>query len=221
MVANNASYGVGLYTYVAAARLLKTNRRNVQRWCEGYLLPREGGYETKGPAVRSGRSIAGHINFRELIELRVVERFVTLGVRLSHIVDTAAVLERELGPCPLANARLQTDGRIILRRLPDHLIQPDVGQIVMDFVKAEWDNYGFDEDHLVNLWCPMGKDEPVLVDPSRQFGDPITLAGVPTDTVFRAFRAEKDFERVADWYQIPAQEVRAAVRFESDWMVAA
>jgi uncharacterized protein (DUF433 family) len=64
-------------------------------------------------------------------------------------------------------------------------------------------------------WWPMGKDTPRVVDPKHAFGAPrVVSAAVTTATPFASFRANKNAERVADWFAVTPEEVRAAVRFE-------
>jgi uncharacterized protein (DUF433 family) len=54
-----------------------------------------------------------------------------------------------------------------------------------------------------------------VLDPARNFGKPIlTESGVPTETLFAAYRVEQDSRRVAAIYEVPTSDVEAAIRYE-------
>jgi uncharacterized protein (DUF433 family) len=64
-------------------------------------------------------------------------------------------------------------------------------------------------------WWPLGKKEPVVIDPKRAFGEPVTTSGnVPTRSIFGAISAGETEQSVAKWYGISIDEVRAAEKFE-------
>ena len=64
-------------------------------------------------------------------------------------------------------------------------------------------------------WWPLGKLEPVVVDPGLSFGAPVTTDGkVPTRSIFGALTAGETEQSVAKWYGISIDEVRAAEKFE-------
>jgi uncharacterized protein (DUF433 family) len=54
-----------------------------------------------------------------------------------------------------------------------------------------------------------------MLDPLRNFGEPIvTKEGVPTRVLARSYQAEHSMARVAKWYDVDVESVRAAVEFE-------
>lgn len=62
---------------------------------------------------------------------------------------------------------------------------------------------------------PTGKDDRIVVDPRRQFGQPIDAeTGVPTSILAAAAKAEGWVEKAARAYRVPVVSVKRAVRFE-------
>jgi uncharacterized protein (DUF433 family) len=54
-----------------------------------------------------------------------------------------------------------------------------------------------------------------MVDPDRQFGQPITMEeGVPTAVLAKSVAAMGTIERVARWYDVDPKAVRASVELE-------
>ena len=54
-----------------------------------------------------------------------------------------------------------------------------------------------------------------MLDPNRQFGQPITArAGVSTDILQAAAKAGQTVEEIADWYEVDVPSVRDAIEFE-------
>ena len=75
----------------------------------------------------------------------------------------------------------------------------------------------FDPDsNLADEWKPIPDRFPMItVNPMRAFGQPTTPKGVPTATLFDAWKAEgRNADTVADWYGVKVKEVISAVRFE-------
>jgi uncharacterized protein (DUF433 family) len=68
---------------------------------------------------------------------------------------------------------------------------------------------------LAVRWWPAGKEDRIVIDPRRQFGQPIDAeTGVPTSVLATAATAEGSVERAARAYRVPTAAVRRAVRFE-------
>ena len=81
--------GVGYYTAVEAARLLKTEPRKISRWLGGYTYRGRDGDKIKATPLwrpqlpRLGDSL--EIGFRDLVELRFVLAFLYHRVELNVI----------------------------------------------------------------------------------------------------------------------------------------
>ena len=61
----------------------------------------------------------------------------------------------------------------------------------------------------------MGKSHRVVLDPCRNFGQPIISdEGVPTNVLARSVKANGSVEKVALWFEVSVRSVREAIEFE-------
>jgi uncharacterized protein (DUF433 family) len=70
-------------------------------------------------------------------------------------------------------------------------------------------------------WWPMGRKKLVVLDPARQFGEPIVAeGGVPTAVLAKAAAAMHSEQAAAKWYEVSRSAVRQAVTFEQQLAAA-
>lgn len=209
-----AGIGHGAYSYAEASMILGASRARIARWADGYTYPRKADIGKSDPVLQTDRAHKGVISFHELIELFFVQRYTSLGVPLKNVRDTAKALSPELGPYPFASGKLKTDGRILAREDGVGLIRPDVRQYVADFAAEFFEHVGIQDDLAVRFYPEAGKGL-IVLHAERLYGQPIVEdGGVPTAQLYRLFKAEQNWERVADWFEIPVRSVKAAVDFE-------
>jgi uncharacterized protein (DUF433 family) len=221
--------GTGIYPLHQAARLVGQEPRYVRRWLRGYSWNYKDGRSSSGPLWHTqfeGEELPGGtvIGFRDLLELRMVAQFVRHGVHLKVIRATIDTAARHFGRnYPLSNRQFLTDGkRIFLDAVEQATGAPKLIDVVgrqfvfSDVIKPslytgiEYGNGG------ASRWYPVPRSRAIVLDPEIQFGTPILAkAGIPTDTIHDAFRAEgKDRSTVARLYGITPAMVSAAVAFE-------
>lgn len=224
-----ALLGAGIYPLPQAARLVGEPARNVRRWLKGYSWKYRDGRSSSGPLWHTryeGEELPGGlaIGFRDLLELRMVAQFVKYGVHLKVIRATIdAARSHFRSDYPLTNRRFLTDGRRIFleaveettgaERLIDVLGRQFVFSEVIRpslYAGIEYDRSG------ARRWFPVHRSRMILLDPEVQFGTPIIAdAGVPTDAIYDAWKAEsRDQVRVARAYGLTPKMVSAAVIFE-------
>ncbi|MDP2018907.1 MAG: DUF433 domain-containing protein [Hydrogenophaga sp.] len=158
-----------------------------------------------------------------MLELRTVAKFIEHGVSLKVIRATIEAACEYLGKFPLQSRRFLTDGKQIfmeaVARSEDdpQLLDIRKRQFVFDAVirPSLFEGIEYDRKGEAQRWFPT-KGRLIVLDPEVQFGEPIVAsAGVPTDTLFSAYKAEgKDRARVARLYRVTPQAVSAAVAFE-------
>jgi uncharacterized protein (DUF433 family) len=165
----------------------------------------------------------GLLTFYDLIELAFVREFIGAKVKLSEIVLAARKLREEWGtPYPFALNRIETDGQQLLLTAGDAYRNVARCQQVFAFAQEFFADIDVDERGLAAEWWPMGRGHLVVINPKRSFGAPIDIrSGVRTDTLYRAYLAEQDYEAVSDWYDVAPDAVRDAVAFEEQWLRAA
>lgn len=238
--------GLGVYPLPEAARLAQLDRRTAQRWAEGYPYVHAGERRiSPGVMPLSLGRIGGtrDLTFAELLTLRLVRAFrgLKLGLPTIKRVAIRAAADYDLAT-PFISRRFRTDGRKVFMELqrdepsndapgiPRHereLIEVLTGQRAFAevvepslFANVDW------QDDLAARWWPMGKGSAVILDPAVIFGAPrIANTSVPTAAVATAVRAEGGGENaisaVAEWYGVPIEAVKDAVRFETEWLAKA
>jgi len=218
--------GQGIYTVPDVAKLTETSPQNIYNWLYG---DRPGGapHETHKlhPALQHQFDLMDHIanlSFKDMIQIRFVRFFRTQGVSLQTIRHAAENAARLLATThPFCSARFKTDGLTLLAEVFEvngcsslvelKSMQHVFKEVVDPFLRTlEYDSA------VVSRWWHCKGDGNVIVDPQRNFGKP-TLAknGYATETLYEAFLANgKSSKKVADWYEVPTEDVEQAVEFE-------
>jgi uncharacterized protein (DUF433 family) len=204
--------GVGLYSIPNAARLLKSSVGSLRRWID----PVSGVVHCVFyPEERT-------VTFRELMELHFVKLFREGGVSLPTIRKAAKIAAMQFGADhPFAVHRFETDGRTLfstfVRGEKKAALIEDIkqGQHVFDtVVRPFFKKLEYSQDEAIRFW-PLGIGKRVVLDPARQFGKPIDNdTAVPTAALYNAVVAGEEPGRVAKWFDVPLDAVRAAIAFE-------
>ena len=220
----------GIYTVPAAARLLLETPATIRRWAFGYS--RQGreypsAIRTDVPEVDGERVLT----FLELVELMFVQALLGSGLSWPKVREASRVAARLLGnePHPFATRRWFADAAAIYLRLGHEHDEPILievaghAQLSMEPVlKPYLKQLQFDQRGVAERWFPMGAHRPVVLDPRRAFGMPVTeRAGVPTEVIAHLFQAGDSKSTIAQWYRLDEVEVDAALEFESTLASAA
>ena len=216
--------GVGYYTVPEASRLLKIPARNIRRWLGGYSHSNRGQRVDMAPLwTPQLPRFADHLElgFRDLIELRFVQRFIEAGLGLKsirHCLEYARECVND--DRPFSTRRFQTDGRTIFldtmrQSGQDELLDLKARQYVLrQIIERTFKDLDIEDDAVVR-WRPFQGKSSIVVDPTRAFGQPIaTMSGVPTIALAEAVRAEGSEQRVSIIYDVSEAVVRDAVKFE-------
>jgi uncharacterized protein (DUF433 family) len=218
--------GVGLYGVPEAARLSNVSAGRIRRWLKGYVY-HHADEDRVSPAVWEPQLpiLEGTVglSFLDLMEVRFVDAFLQAGVSW-RTIRLAAQRAREILDLdhPFSTRRFQTDGHSIfaevLRESGEHqLLDLAKNQYAFRRVISPSLYSGMDFDLMDRAarWWPMGKGRGVVVDPSRQFGQPIVSEGsIPTAVLADAVKAEGSVSAAARWYDVPEAMIRDAVAFE-------
>jgi len=216
--------GIGIYTVAEAQRLTGVRAARIRRWLRGYCF-RIGDFKRFSPRDWAPQhpSIDGALalGFRDLLEIRVVDAFLSHGVSWKTIRLAAEKAHVKFGSShPFSTQRFKTDGRRIFAELVDERGENaviDIAQQQRYFAKVI-------APYLVGIefagvgpvrWWPLGMNRQVVIDPTRSFGQPIVVKrGIPTTILAAAVRANDSIEQVARWYNVSTREVRDALAFE-------
>ena len=222
--------GKGLYTLPEAAILLGARRRNVNRWMKGYNYSRAGVscrsdalWVTDIPRIED----QVELSFRDLIELRFVLAFTKAGLGLKAIRNCLHYARECIqSDRPFSTGQFRTDGQTIflesLRTSGDtRLLDLKKRQYAFKaVVEQTFRDLDLEGDAVVR-WHPFRGKQTIVIDPTRSFGQPITaVSGVPTVALADAVAAEGSVDRVAQLFEVTPDEVRDAVRYETELQAA-
>lgn len=225
--------GVGLYSVPEASRLSRVSTWRIRRWLRGYTFPVKGGRGASPPVVTSTLPpIDGVVTltFLDLLEVRLVDAFISAGVKWRTLREAHANAQAALGPYPFSRGRFVTDGRSIFEGLVHNTGRSDLAFV--DIVTKQTLFRDAVAPYLATLkvsrddgqateWWPLGKNRRVVVDPARSFGQPIvSREGVPTATLVKAYKVEKSIRQVARWFEVQERSLRDAIEFESSLAAA-
>ncbi len=200
--------GVGLYTVADAERLLRTPRRTLGRWLEGYS---EGGHSYLSVIREPDHT---WISFAHLIELMYVREFRKAGVPLGVIRDTSLRFQNEFqNAFPFSTKRFAVSGRDLLVTISDEWQCVRTGQ--------QWLRLGELIDQLYHVgefvteWRPLGQDGHIALNPNKRFGRPHEIkTGADTSVLYGFYKAGDSIETIADWYGISLDAMTNVVSFE-------
>ena len=230
-VDNSGLIGVGIYTVPEASRLTGVASARIKRWIVGYEFKTGAGESHHSSPVWHAdlEPIDGSLalSFRDLVEVRFIDSFLSAGVSWKELRSAAARAEELLNnPHPFSTYQFKTDGRRIFADIGEHLNQEKMLELTRNqyvfrqvIAPSLFEGYEYEAGELLR-WRPKAGHKMIVLDPLRAFGQPITDVGsVPTSIILRAVKAEEDEAevRVARMYDIPVQVVRAAVAFESNF----
>ena len=78
-------------------------------------------------------------------------------------------------------------------------------------------NLKFDDNGLANLFYPDLDNKLVFIDPHIRFGCPIVPSGVSTEAIMDRYLVEGTIKDTSEWFEVPDEEIKAAIRFEEEW----
>ncbi len=233
MATSHTSFGLGAYSPVEAARLLKISPTMLRRWVYGYSYKPIGRPAGTQPPLWQPQYDYDEdepvIGFRDLIEARTVRQLRRIGLGLPTIRQCLRAAAQIAGDThPFSTRKLKTDGKRLYLEL---LNEADGVRTVIDLkqrqhafakvIEQTFLDLEFDGDVAARWWLNP-KDKTLVIDPERSFGQPITAKeGIPTSRLFEAVKAEGSEQRVASLFGVPRRVVRDALRYEEGLRAAA
>ncbi len=219
------SVGLPIYEPAEVGRLLGLTQSRVRRWLFGYRYKVGAKSKRQFPVVRRGADASRYASFLDLIDLVGAKAFLDAGASLQKVRRAFDQAAKILGADhPFARRRFFTSGGRIYLELHRGANEAGVllellsGQLALaDVIRQCGRQIEFDaRTELPLKWWPLGKEQPVVVDPAVSFGAPVVAGkGIKTSNVYDFFVAEgQKLDRAARWLHLESGEVEAAVRFE-------
>ena len=210
-----------LYTMSQVDSLLHLTAGTARRWIDGYV--RQGRqYE---PVIRSQPTGDDMVTWGEFVEARFLAGYRDAGVSMLRMRPAVERMRQEFGvDYPLAHVRPLVANRELVFAIQDRvgldralrLVVARNDQLVLTppaelfLGEVRWDDA---QDGIVTQVLPRGQGSAVVIDPLRQFGQPV-VRSVPTAIIAEQFRAGESTERIAELYELPVGDVEDALRFE-------
>ena len=218
--------GQGLYTPAEAGKLLHVSPAKITRWLRGYSRDGQTYDALWHPSICLGDEDERiFLAFRDLMEVRVADAFIRLGISSIKVRAAIALASQVIGrDYPLSSDRFRTDGREIFLRIietgtdggePERLLnlfrkQFEFKNIIDPILKS----VDFGEEGEPVRWWPEGKTGQIVLDPQRSFGQPIdAVSSVPTQ-VLSAAGTHLGIKQAALAYDVPETSVKRAMAFE-------
>jgi uncharacterized protein (DUF433 family) len=216
------------YSIAEASRLVNMEPWTVRRYLQGYQYDYShwGPVQrrTQPPVVKDGTETREtYASFLDLVDLVIVREFLKRGFKLPTLRKALDEAREYLGTPHLGRNVFFTSGDQITLQLPEDgllIALLTAGQVAMPEIviplsdKLEFEDvteYGF-----ASRWYPKGMDGLIVIDPQVSFGRPTLIGrGVATSNIYDLFLGENEkIEPVANWFNIPAPHIQAAVQFE-------
>lgn len=201
-------FGVGVYSFPVAAKLLQASPRRLRHWMKTGLTP---------ASYERGEALSDVLSFHDLISLEIVHRMRDLGVSLQKI----RILESELRRFhpnalrPFAFQIFWSDGVNVWYELEpgdERLVQgagPDRRQLAWrGVIRSFAEEIDYRQGAAVR-WRPLPHIE---LNPRVQFGEPVISGTRATVKTIVANLEVGTPEDVARWFDLTVEQVRAAQR---------
>lgn len=217
-----------IYTIAEVARMAKLHPTRVRRWLHGYTYEYQNEKRRQGPVVgRAENDGERYASFLDLMEIRVAKQFIDEGLSLFKVRNAFSEAAKVFGQDhPFARRVFYTRGKQIFLQV-GNFDSADVGNLlhlfhdgqwaISDFIVSDATRIEFDpQSSVARRWWPLGKNEPVVIDPAVGFGAAtLKNSGIKTLNVYRLYKGEgESVEAVARWLKIRNAEVGAAIRWE-------
>lgn len=158
-----------------------------------------------------------------MVEARLLAEFRSRDVPVQRLRPAIVQLRKEFGRYPLARARpfLDVEGRELVRYVQDQvglerklqLVVVRNDQLVLADTAERFRSAVEYDDDIVGRLKPDLRTPDVVMDPQRAFGQP-AIRNVRTESLAEDFRAGTSREELADLYDLTAEQVDEAIRFE-------
>ena len=218
--------GKGIYTLTAAAKILKMHPQKVRRWVNGYTYSKDADRHFIEPLFKTEFEYDSNdaiISFLDLTELLFINAFIGYGISIQKI-RKASVLASKLWDTyhPFAVRKMFTDGKSIFAKIA----QETDDTSLMDLLKKQYqmgeiiepllyECLDFNTNDHAEKWWPLGKNSGIVLDPSRNMGQPIlNNYNVRTGLIYELYKAKRSINEICDWYEMDKNAVETAINFE-------
>jgi len=204
--------GEGVYLTSDVAEILQLPYSKVRRWMIELWdnrLSENGKYSFGDPKNRA-------VNFYTLIEFYTFYQLREKGVSVQRILSAHKTISKELRISYPFATNIRTDGRNIWYDYLDELVNAN-GKQQLD-LKSVLDPFlhkiDFGKNNLAQIFYPLDKSKNVVVDPKRQFGQPIVNGrSLRVETLRMLFAGGESKKNICLLYDLKPSEVDDALKY--------
>jgi uncharacterized protein (DUF433 family) len=219
-------FGKGIYTLTTASKILNMNPQRMRRWIKGYTYPKNMECHSTKPLLRIDFEYNPDdviISFLDLAELLFIKTFIQHGISIQKIRKAAITASNLLNTShPFAIKKMFTDGKSIFAKIAkkeddlslldlinkqfqfDEIVEPILYECI-DFNKYDY----------AERWWPLGKKKEIVLDPSRNMGQPIlNKYNVRTELIFELYKTNHSIDEISEWYELDKKAIEVAISFE-------
>ena len=212
-----------LYSFAEADRLAGVSPRTSSRWVKGYKYLNERGERIAQPSMttRTTSESEQGVSFLDLVSIKAIDGLRKMNFSTRAIRQVVQYCQDELEMAyPLATQQFKTDRRKIYMNAGDgRLLEVLGGQQGAQAWDRILDPFLKDLDYhneFARRWYPLGKDEPVVVDPDYGFGLPVVVgSGVRTESIAEQYYAGDKVEHIAYDFNVTREQIKSALKLES------
>lgn len=208
--------GTGIYTIPEVASILNLPQSKVRRWMNEYWNEAFVDNYTFKFSDGTGRELV--TNFYTLIEFFTFYQLRSNGVSAQKVVTAHDVLSDFLKTkYPFATSNILTDGKTVLFNgevgeiiKVDRSLQVVIKEVFEPFCKK----IDFGQNHLAERFFPLGKTHEIIIDPHRQFGQPVVGdTNILCETVFQLYKGGESKNVIANLYGLTQKQVNDAISY--------
>ena len=220
-------FGKGIYTLSTAAKILRMNPQKMRRWVNGYTYYKNMEFRKIKPLIKTEFEYDYNdiiISFLDLTEFLFINTFIGYGISIQKIRKAAVAACKLLNTeHPFALRKMFTDGKSIFGKIAKTTDDPSLldliknqyqfGEMVEPFLLECID---FDKSYYAEKWWPLGKKEDIVLDPSRNMGQPIlNKYNVKTELIFNLYKTNHSINEISEWYELDKKAIESAISFEN------
>lgn len=208
--------GLGIFTPPDIAHILNVPQQKI-RWYINEVWDNRFGRNQFNETYSWSEGNKKAVNFHVLIEFFVVLELRKMGYSTNKIFKARKSIAEELNIAyPFATANLLTNGKDILYRVDEHIINAD-GTRQFNFIKIIeqfCNKLEFDANKIASCFWPMGKNHHIIVDPNHQFGEPVIEGtNIRAEIISRMYQAGESMKTLSILYNLNEKQITDAIHF--------
>ncbi|MEO5715390.1 MAG: DUF433 domain-containing protein [Luteolibacter sp.] len=209
----------GAYLVPDAARILRLPLSVLRSWISG-KQEENCRYYPAGKLTTKGVGLDRHFGFHALIELFTIAQLRKRNISMPTIRQTREeLMERFETAHPFALEGLMTSGKKLIKSLDEDVLlelgtrgQTAFSKVLEPFCAS----LDFDQaSALASRYYPLGRNQPIVVDPKHAFGRPVIEGtNLTAEAIMALIRGGEAVENIAESFQITTETVLVAKCFE-------